>query len=90
MRLRGEFTNKEIKEWMKDRDNACKSCNVKTFRQFYSKWMLRGMYFKELPADDMVIEIMMRKMIYNIREFTPREKEEAKKWLEAHGCDTRL
>jgi hypothetical protein len=48
------------------------------------------MYQKQLPSDDNVVEIMMRKMVYHINSATPEQKADAKKWLEDHGCNTSL
>lgn len=90
MKLRVYFSEKEIKEWMKERDEACKSYNVNKFRLWYAKWMQKGMYFKPLPVDDKIIEITMRKMVYNLKFATAEQKEEAKQWLLERGCDTRI
>lgn len=90
MRLRRSFTDKEIKQWMKERDKASLSYDVRKFREFYTKWLIAGMYQKQLPSDDNVVEIMMRKMVYHINSATPEQKDEAKKWLEDHGCNTSL
>ncbi len=90
MRLRRSFTDKEIKQWIKERDKASLSYDVKKFRQFYVKWQMAGIYQKTLSVDDNVVEIMMRKMVYHIDSATPEQKAEAKKWLEDHGCNTSL
>lgn len=90
MKLRSSFTDREIKQWEKERDTACLSYDVNKFRSFYNKWMLAGMYRKPLPMDFMTIEIMMRKMVYHINSSTQEQREEAKKWLEEHGCNTQL
>lgn len=90
MRLKSSFSPKEIKQWMKERDEACISYDVNKFRKFYTKWLVAGMYGKPLPKDDKVIEITMRKMVYHITNFTYDQRKEAEKWLLEHGCDTRL
>lgn len=90
MRLRMEFSAKELAEWKRERDEVCKSYNVNKFRLWYAKWMQKGMYFKPLPVDDKVIEITMRKMVYNLKFATAEQKEEAKQWLLERGCDTRI
>lgn len=90
MKLRSSFTDREIKQWTKERDKACLSYDVDKFRSFYNKWMLAGMYRKPLPRDFMVIEVMMRKMVYHINSATPEQKAEAKQWLEERGCSTSL
>lgn len=90
MKLRSSFTDREIKQWQKERDKACLSYDANKFRSFYNKWMLAGMYSKPLPRDFMVIEVMMRKMVYHINSATPEQKAEAKQWLEERGCSTSL
>ena len=90
MKLRSSFSAKQMKEWMKERDEACISYDVKKFRKFYTKWAAPGMYGKSLPNDDRVIEITMRKMVYHIVSFTAEQREDAKQWLYDHGCDTSL
>lgn len=79
-----------ISLFVKERDAACKSCDVRTFRMFYQKWMHMGVYRIPLPSDDRVIEILMRKCLYHTASATPEEKQLAKEWLTAHGCDTDL
>lgn len=78
----------EIKEWQQELEKTVKSYDVKAFRRFYAKWKARGFYEIELPRNDRVIEIMMRKMVYNLNSSTEAEKQEAREWLERHGCDT--
>lgn len=90
MKVRSFFSDKQIKAWEKERDEASISCDVKKFRKFYSKWLAIGMYAKELPKDDRVVEIMMRKMVYHIKSSTEEQKQSAKEWLLAHGCTTSL
>lgn len=90
MKLRVEFTKMELLQWEKERNEACRSYNVNKFRLWYAKWMQKGMYFKPLPVEDKVIEITMRKMVYNLKFATEEEKEIAQKWLLDHGCDTRI
>lgn len=90
MKLRSSFSQKEIKRWEKERDEACLTYDVNKFRSFYTKWMLAGMYSKPLPREFMVIEIMMRKMVYHINSATPEQKAEAKQWLEERGYSTSL
>ncbi len=90
MKSRSDFTEKELRDWKQGRDEACLSYNVIKFRLWYAKWMQKGMYFKPLPVDDKVIEITMRKMVYNLKFATAEQKEEAKQWLLERGCDTRI
>ena len=90
MKLRVEFTKMELLQWEKERNEVCKSYNVNKFRLWYAKWMQKGMYFRPLPVEDKVIEITMRKIVYNLKFATEEEKEIAKKWLLDHGCDTRI
>lgn len=78
------------KLWVKERNEAVRNLDVDSFRKFYEKWMRRGFYDIPLPVDDKVVEIMLRKMMYNIKTFSDEEKENAKKWLEERGLSTSL
>ena len=79
-----------IKQFNKERDKAAISYDVKTFRAFYDKWAKLGAYDVPLPASDVVIEIIMRKMVYHSNGFSSLQKHEAAKWLSDHGCTTSL
>lgn len=74
--------------WMAERDKAIKTLDVEKFRAFYREWMDRGIYQWPLPRDDKIIEISLRKMLYNLQSATEEEKAEAERWLTEHGCDT--
>ena len=76
-----------VKMWKMERIIAIKSQDVDTFKAFYNKWKARGFYELELP-NDMVLEVSLRKMLYNLKGASPQEKATAKKWLTEHGCST--
>lgn len=80
----------DTKQFVNERDKAAKSYDVATFREFYTKWMLKGAYVLPLPSNDRVIEITMRKMVYHANSSTVAERLEAKRWLEERGCTTEL
>lgn len=84
------MTRADIEQFNKERDEAAKSYDVKKFRQFVFKWTILGAAFTPLPSDDHVVEIIMRKMVYNMKSATKEERQEAKKWLKEHGCTTKL
>lgn len=73
--------------WKKERDLAIKSQDLNTFKTFYEKWKKRGFYEFDLPAD-IVVEISMRKMLYNLKSATEQEKADAAKWLQERGLST--
>lgn len=79
------MTRTAIELFKKDRDEAAKSYDVQKFRQFVFKWTILGVAFTPLPSDDHVVEIIMRKMVYNMKNATKEERQEAKRWLEEHG-----
>lgn len=83
-----DYNDKTFKQWRKERNKAAKSYDIDKFRAFYKKWTDRGFYRMPLPSNDRVIEITMRKIVYNIQSSTLQEKRDAKEWLLAHGCDT--
>ena len=76
-----------VKIWKKEFDLAVKSQDLNTFKKFYEKWKKRGFYEFDLPADK-VVEVGMRKMLYNLNSATEQEKTTAKKWLTEHGYST--
>ena len=80
--------SKQFKKWLKERNEAARSYDVDVFKAFYNKWKARGFYQVNLPADELVIEITMRKMVYHISDTTEEEKAEAKAWLEERGYTT--
>lgn len=83
-----DYDSKIFKQWRKERNKAAKSYDIDKFRAFYEKWANKGFYQIPLPSNDRVIEITMRKIVYNIQSSTLQEKRDAKAWLLAHGCDT--
>ncbi len=76
--------------WKAERDEVVKTYDIERFKTFYKKWQTRGFYDIPLTQDDKVIEIVMRKMVYNIKSSTEEEKAEAERWLTEHGCSTEL
>ena len=75
--------------WKNERDVAIKSQDVEKFKAFYQRWKAKGFYTEKLPSD-IVLEVSLRKMLYNLNNSTPEEKETAKKWLEERGCTTEM
>lgn len=73
--------------WIKERDEAIRSLDVDKFKEFYKKWTERGFYRNGLPADE-VVEVSLRKMLYNLGNATAEEKAEAEKWLSDRGYST--
>lgn len=80
---------KWIELWQKERDEVVKAQDVERFKAFYQKWQARGIYALKLPADN-VIEISLRKCLYNLKSATEEEKAEAEKWLTDRGFDTKM
>lgn len=84
----GKLNDKEIKEFVRDRDKAvkeaCRTGNLESFKAFYEKYKKRGVYKFPLPSDE-VLEISLRKMLINTASATIDEKAEAVKWLIERG-----
>ena len=78
------FEKKDLKQWIKERDEACKSFDIEKFKEFYNKWRLKGFYNMPLPSDN-IVETTMRKVVCNINNATAEEKAEAEKWLREHN-----
>lgn len=75
--------------WIAERDAVVKTYDVQKFKIFYEKWRARGMYSLKLPSDE-VIEVSLRKMVYNMTTATKAEKKEAKEWLESRHYSTSM
>lgn len=80
---------KDMKNWMKERDEVVRTLDVGKFKLFWDKWKERGFYRGGLPMD-FVIEISLHKMLYNLKSATDEEKKKAKEWLEEKGLDTSM
>lgn len=78
-----------LKIFVKERNEACESFDLDTFKRFYIRWVRLGVY-EPLDISDEVLEITMRKMVCNIKDPTPEKLAEAKKWLKERGYDENL
>ena len=74
------------KMWLKKRNAAVKSLDVRKFKKYCEKLQKRGCYKQPLPSDD-VIEIAMYKMALVITVIPKDVKAKAAKWLLSHGYD---
>lgn len=79
----------KMKLFVKERDEACQSFDVETFKKFHKRWVELGVYEPFIVEDD-VIEISMRKMVCNMANPNPEKLKEAKKWLKERGYSTSL
>ena len=76
--------SKELKQWLKERDEVLYTFDIEKFKAFYRKWEKRGLYTEPLPSDE-VIEVSMRKCVCGLAN--PREDKlaEARAWLSERG-----
>ena len=81
-----------FRQWEKEMIEVVETLDANKFRAFHKKWQERGFYNKNdvLPTEDEVIEIALRKMLYNLTPCSEEQKAEAKKWLQERGCNTTL
>lgn len=81
-----KVSKKTLILWDKEMGEVVRSYDVQAFKRFFKKWQNLGVYDPTLsvPRDE-VIEITMRKMVYNMKSSTEEEKAEAKEWLESRG-----
>lgn len=77
-----------INIWKSELKEVLATFDVEKFRAFYKKWHDRGYYDIDLPADDRVVEITIRKMVCNLNTMTEEQKEVAKEWLLERGFST--
>lgn len=73
-----------FKMWRKERDEACLSFDLDTFKRFYRRWIKLGVY-EDWDMSDEVMEISMRKMVCELASAPKEKKEEAKAWLKERG-----
>ena len=83
------MNDKEIKEFVRERDKAvkeaCRTGDLEIFKAFYRKYRKLGVYkLLPLPSDE-ILEISIRKMLCNTASATVEEKVEAYKWLAERG-----
>lgn len=83
-------TNKKLGKktlllWKEERDKVAKSYDLVEFKKFFRKYQAIGVYAPMALPSDEVLEITMRKMVYQMKSATAEEKEEAKKWLTDRG-----
>jgi len=78
------LTNNEFKEWIKERNEAVESLNLKKFKAFYRKWQKEGVYLQPLP-EDKIVELAMYKSAVEILSMPEEVKEKALKWLKDHN-----
>ena len=84
------LSKKSIRLWRKELDEAVRKQDVNEWLKFYDKWRYLGVYETPMPNNPHMIEIMLKKLLYQMPSATDRERREAKKWLESHGCSTSL
>lgn len=82
-----KVTNSTFKQWIKERDEAVATLDVRKFKSFYQKWQMQGVYERSLPNNDKVIEISMYKCAVNITTMPKEVHDKAAAWLTAHGYD---
>ena len=77
-----------LEKWVKERNEAVASFDVKKFKSFLLKWQMLGAYRKRPLPDDEILEIAMYKMCCNIVTMQAEKKQEARAWLKLRGYDT--
>ena len=86
--MKDKLINKQIIQWLKERDEVLKTHDVSLFKEFVIRWRERGFYDDTPFPSDEVLEISMRKMICNITTMSKKEKKEAEEWLTSRGYTT--
>ena len=73
----------EIHEWNKDRVTALRSLDVEKMKAFLKKYDSTA----KIPSDA-VLEITMRKTLFNTFGVSIEEREAAARWLKERGYNT--
>ena len=79
------MTDKEIHEWVKERDSVVLTHDIQKFKEFYEKWKHRGIYILSLPENDLVVRASMEKAILMMKNPPEKDKQQAVEWLVSHG-----
>ena len=79
------MTDKEIHEWVKERDSVVLTHDIQKFKEFYGKWKRRGIYILSLPENDLVVRASMEKAILMMKNPPEKDKQQAVEWLVSHG-----
>jgi hypothetical protein len=80
---------RELRKWVRERDEAVASLDVEVFKKFYEKWKAKGVYTDPLPSDD-VVEISIYKCALHITSIPLEIKNRAAAWLWQRGYDLDL
>ena len=83
-------SKKTFRKWQSEFNEAVRKQDVQGFRKFYEKWRYLGIYASPLPDDDKMLEISLRKMLFNMASATDQEKRQAEQWLMSRGYSTSL
>lgn len=78
------MTSEQFAEWLKERNEAVASLDLKTFKAFYRKWQKAGVYTKALPTDK-AVELAMYMMAVEIISLPAEVREKAKQRLLERG-----
>lgn len=84
------MTSKEIKQFVKERDEAVASFDLDVFKKFYEKYKAKGFFEIDMPKSDRVLEIAIRKMAVHSTNLSEKTRVEATKWLLERGYSTDL
>jgi hypothetical protein len=83
-----EFSEEEeVKEFVRDRDAAILTFDVREFRKFYRKWEKKGVYGKKLPKDDEIIMLVICHMVLGMENPPEEAKKRAEEYLTSYGVD---
>jgi hypothetical protein len=80
------MTDKELKKYVKDRDEAILSFDIEQMRKFCKKYQD---ILANIPPDDEIMYAGFMKCVADIRAATTRDKKKAARWLIEHGYGVR-
>lgn len=80
------MTDKELKKYVKDRDEAILSFDIEQMRKFCKKYQD---ILANIPQDEEIMYAGFMKCVADIRAATPQDKKKAARWLIEHGYGVR-
>ena len=84
------MTDKELKKWVKERDQVLLTHDIRKFKEFYLKWYNRGVYRLKLPANDIIVRASLEKSILGMANPPEKDRKLAEEWLLSHGFTTEI
>lgn len=75
----------QLRQWIKERDEAILSFDADKYKAFLLKWKKTGVYKPFMSVSDRLIEISMYQSVLALAKATKEQKDKARAWLAENG-----